>query len=175
MRSNVKIGLVLLIPFIFSLGSDCYAQKFSKYEIKAAYVHNFIKFVQWPKTKTQIRLGIAGRNEFTSILKSKFLNQKIGKYTVEITHYSNIDFIDNCDVLFVSDDDLIDCELILSKLKNKSILTIGESSSFFNNNGMICLEEREGGGFVFLINNSVAIEENIIISSKLLKLAFKIK
>tara|TARA_B100000809_G_C15130810_1_gene528353 strand:+ start:2930 stop:3457 length:528 start_codon:yes stop_codon:yes gene_type:complete len=175
MRNNVKIGLVLLICFMFKAGGNCYAQKFSKHEIKAAYVHNFIKFVQWPEDKTQIRLGIIGRNEFTNILKYKLLNQKIGKYAVKITHYSNTNIINNCDVLFVADDELIDCGLILSKLKGKSILSIGETTSFFNNNGMIYLEERAGGNYAFLINNSNAIEEKIIISSKLLKLAFKIK
>ena len=78
-------------------------------------------------------------------------------------------------MLFVAADDLINCELILQNVKGKSILTIGETTSFFNYNGMIYLQERAGGNYVFLINNGNAIEEKIIISSKLLKLAFKIK
>lgn len=175
MKWRVKIGIILTFCFLLKASGDCCAQKFSKHEIKAAYVHNFIKFVQWPAEKTQLVLGIVGRNEFTSVLKAKLMNQSIGKYSLKIIHFSETNNVNSCDVLYMANDAEIDCKAILSGLKNKSILSIGESEEFFNYGGIINLQEREGGSFVFLINNSIALEEKIVISSKLLKLAFKIK
>lgn len=172
---KIKVNILLIITFMtLSLKSNsCYAQKFSKQENKAAFVYNFIQFVTWPAEKTTLTLGIIGNNEFTSILKSKLANQKIGNRGIIIIHYPDNQTQFKCDVIFIANDSKLNIAIILDEIKNKSILSIGELDGFCLKGGIINFVEGDNGNYFFEINKIRATEEKIIISSKLLKLALK--
>ncbi|MGB0882264.1 MAG: YfiR family protein [Vicingaceae bacterium] len=175
MKALFKIGLILMCFFQVAFSSNCSAQKFSKYEIKAAYIQNFIRFVQWPEEKNHLILGVIGENEFTDVLKLKLINQKVGKNSLKIIHYSEMDESKNCDILYVAKDESVNCKKVLEQIKDKAILTIGESQKFFSSGGIINLSEQLNGNYIFQINNTDALAKKIIISSKLLTLAAQVK
>jgi len=173
---NIKTKILLILTLILlTKANKSYAQKFSKHEIKAAFVHNFIRFVAWPSEKKTLILGIVGRNEFTPILVSKLSNQKIGGITLKVIHYSNDQNYSNSDILFVANDPTIDYIKILSEIKEKPILSIGEADSFCAEGGIINFIEGNKGNYQFEINQSSAQKKEIQISSKLLKLAIQVK
>lgn len=174
MKRTFYISLILVVG-IFLFPNCSYSQKFTKHEMKTAFVHNFIRFVKFPKVKENIIIGVIGKDDFTMIFKAKMLNQKIGLLPIKIVQYSADQNFEECDVLLISKDEELDYEGILRKLKGTGILTIGESNSFFANNGIINFVEGQNGNYFFEINQSVALQEELQISSKLLKLAKKVK
>lgn len=155
--------------------SNCVAQKFTKHEIKAAYVYNFIRFVTWSVEKKTITIGIIGNNEFTEVVKSKLTNQNIGNIPLKVIQFSEPQDYTICDVIYITKDNEINNNTILKQIKNKSILSISEVDDFCLNGGIINFIEGDNGNYFFEINQKRALEEKIQISSKLLKLAIRIR
>jgi hypothetical protein len=175
MRLKVKISLIIVFGLFMLKTSNCAAQKFTKHELKSAYLYNFIRFVHWLPKKETITIGILGNNQFTEVLKSKLTNQKIDNIPLKVTQFSKLQDYTNCDVIYIANDDNIDHEIILEEIKGKSILTIGEIDGFCLKGGVINFIEGDNGNYFFEINQKVALQEKIKISSKLLKLAIDIK
>lgn len=175
MRIAVKIlSIIAIVGFILIPGFS-HAQKFSKNEIKAAFVFNFVQFVTWPAEKDSLTLGIVGNNEFTNVLKLKLNHQKIGNRVLKIIQYSVNQKTFNCDVIFMAHDDAINMDIILEEIKNKPILSIGETDGFCLKGGIINLIESDNGNYFFEINHVRALKQKIGISSKLLKLAIQVE
>jgi hypothetical protein len=175
MKLKIKILLVVVFGLFMLNTKNCVAQKFSKYEIKSAYIYNFITFVVWSPEKTSIVIGIVGDNEFTKVLKSKLSHQKIKHIPLKIIEFTETQDFSNCDVIYTANDLKVNYGLVLEKIKGKSILSIGELDGFCLKGGIINFIEGNNGNYFFEINQSRAIEEKIQISSKLLKLAIQIK
>jgi len=151
------------------------AQKFSKDEIKTAFVHNFIRFVNWPIEKKSLTLGVIGTNEFTKVLKSRLAGQKVGARNLNIKQLSASDGYDDCDALYITNSKEVNFNGVLQKIKGKTILSIAEIEGFCVKGGIVNLVEGTNGNYLFQINQQRALEEKIHISSKLLKLAIQVK
>lgn len=153
-----------------------YTQSYTEYEVKAAYIFNFAKFVKWPdnsfssKTSPFI-LGIYGANPFGSVL-----NKTINKRTVNgrkwlIKYINKPEEIKNCHLLFITQIDKSELFKILDQTKNKPILTIGDNIEDFCLYGGILNFSQQYSKHRFEINKDFAIQSNLTISSKLLILA----
>jgi hypothetical protein len=175
MRLKIKIVLVLVFSLLMLKTQNCVAQKFSKQEIKSAYIYNFITFVVWSPEKKSITIGIIGENKFTKVLASKLSAQKVKNIPLTIIEFTEDQDYSNCDVIYTTNDLQTNPEIVLEKIKGKSILSIGEMDDFCLKGGIINFIEGNNGNYFFEINQSRAIEEKIQISSKLLKLAIQIK
>tara|TARA_B100000809_G_scaffold158023_1_gene155324 strand:+ start:13642 stop:14169 length:528 start_codon:yes stop_codon:yes gene_type:complete len=175
MRLKVKISLIIVFGLFMLKTNTCAAQKFTKHELKSAYVYNFIRFVDWLPEKETISIGIIGNNQFTEVLKYKLTNQKIENIQLKVNQFFELQDYTSCDVIYIANDDNIDDEIILEKIKGKSILTIGEKDGFCLKGGIINFIEGDNGNYFFEINQKIALQEKIKISSKLLKLAIDIK
>jgi hypothetical protein len=172
---KIKISLIIMFSLFMLNTSNCVAQKFTKHEIKAAYVYNFIRFVTWSVEKKTITIGIIGNNEFTEVVKSKLTNQNIGNIPLKVIQFSEPQDYTICDVIYITKDNEINNNTILKQIKNKSILSISEVDDFCLNGGIINFIEGDNGNYFFEINQKRALEEKIQISSKLLKLAIRIR
>src|SRR4051812_46997939 len=58
-----------------------------EYEVKAAFLYNFIKFVQWPKQKEPTNkdpfiVGVLGQDPFQDKLEKIFGNKTIGEHPI---------------------------------------------------------------------------------------------
>jgi hypothetical protein len=176
MRLKIKISLIIVFSLFMLNTNNCNAQKFTKHEIKSAYVYNFIRFVDWLPEKETITIGILGNNQFTEVLKSKLTNQKIENIPLKVIQFSELQDYTICDVIYIAKDNEINNNTtILKKIKNKSILSISEVDDFCLNGGIINFIEGDNGNYFFEINQKRAIQEKIQISSKLLKLAIRIR
>jgi len=173
MSNIIKTILIILLSFILNLNSS-FAQKFTKHDIKSAFIHNIIQFIKWPQEKTTLKLCIVGNNDFTKTLKANLENQKIGNRNVVVFYSTSVENYTNSDIVLIANDESINYIEVLKQIKNYSILSIGESDSFCTYGGIINFIEGNNGNYFFEINQSQAIKENIKISSKLLTLAIKI-
>ncbi len=166
-----------------------------EYQIKAAFLYNFIKFVEWPKDKIAdgnepISVGIIGKdpfgNAFEPLKDKKAKGRKIvikrfkGFEELKEIHGKDkaglqreIKAIRKCHVLFICCSEKESQRDIINSVKANSILTIGESEVFFKFGGIInfLVEEKK---VRFEINDTAAKRAKLKISSKLLRLAKRV-
>ncbi len=168
--SIVITTFLLLASPVLSFG-----QKYSEYDVKAAYLYNFIKFIDWPpayiETKKHIVIGVYKNQQFGDILEHLLENKKIKGKMWEIRFLYSIKDVASCDVLFISSENASETINIIKATKNKPILTIGNNIKNFCQYGGIINFTPKGSVKRFEINNEAAKKHKLKISSKLLALA----
>jgi hypothetical protein len=145
-----------------------------EYEIKAAFIYNFIKFVEWPPEAfsdrdTPIILTIVGPDPFgdaLDILKGKTVRGR----TFRVRRIKHVEDLQFCHVLYISSSKNAQLPRILADLENSSILTIGETPRFTQLGGVIGFTIEENR-IRFTINVEAAGRARLRISSRLLRLA----
>ncbi|HVV01736.1 MAG TPA: YfiR family protein [Verrucomicrobiae bacterium] len=147
----------------------------SEYAVKAAFLFNFIKFVEWPekslpeKTST-ILIGVYGHNSFYKDLEQTIQNKKIDEHPVSLQEVDTPADAAKCQLVFIGATEKSHVAEVIGALKGKSILTVGETDGFIEAGGMINFV-REGPKIRFQINNDAATAAGLQISAKLLMLA----
>jgi hypothetical protein len=144
-----------------------------EYEIKAAYLYNFIKYVDWPSYGDTITIGVLGGNPFGTALAP--LNGKIVKgRRLLIKELDSVREAQKCQIIFVSSSEKQRLQEIFENLKFARVLTVGETDGFATSGGMINFVE-ENNKVHFEINADAARRTGLTISSELLKLAKLVK
>ncbi|HKC68067.1 MAG TPA: YfiR family protein [Bacteroidia bacterium] len=146
-----------------------------EYQVKAAFVFNFTQFVEWSSQsfttpQTSAVIGILGKDPFGNYLQETITGETINKHPLVIQHFNSVDDVNNCQVLFINISDKNQLRAILQKLKGKNILTISDVNGFAKMGGIVRLYTKDDK-INIQINLEAAKEENLLISSKLLKLA----
>jgi hypothetical protein len=172
-RSFLSLGLIGLLLAI----GDGRAQEPqpTEYQIKAAFLFNFAKFVQWPPAAfagvtSPIVVGVLGENPFHDDLARTVRNKTIDERPLVIKEFSSPIEATNCHILFISASEKNRLPEILKGLKGTSVLTVGEMEHFTESGGMINFVLR-GKKIRFQINNDEASRAGLKISSKLMSLA----
>ncbi len=144
-----------------------------EYEIKAAYLYNFIKYVDWPSYGDNITIGVLGGNPFGTALAP--LNGKVVKgRRLLIKELDSLREAQKCQIIFVSSSEKQRLQEIFENLKFARVLTVGETEGFATSGGMINFVE-ENNKVHFEINADAARRTGLTISSELLKLAKLVK
>ena len=149
----------------------------SEYQVKAAYLYNFSKFVEWPQESftdldAPFVFGIVGRDPF-GIAFQELLRDVHGRKAV-IEHLNWDQQLSQCHVLFISRSERKHMGAILEKVAGRSVLTVSEIDDFSSSGGII--------GFVFdddrvrfEINLDQAAKSQLKVSSKLSSMAWALK
>jgi len=164
-----------LFYFFWQGAQQLAAQNLSsrEYEIKAAYLYNFTKYVDWPSYGDTITIGVLGNNPFGGALAP--LNGKIVKgRRLAIKQLDSVRDAHSCQVIFVSASERQRLPEIFEDLKSGQILTVGEMQGFAEGGGIINFVE-ENNKVRFEINAEAARRTGLSISSELLKLAKIVK
>ena len=145
------------------------------YQIKAAFLFNFAKFVEWPPESfaaptSPIVIGVLGQNPFHGDLERTAPGKTVDERPLVIKEFRSPAEATNCHILFISTSEKERLPQILKTLAGTRVLTVGEMNGFTESGGMINFV-LEGTKTRFQINNSVASSAGLKISSKLLHLA----
>lgn len=161
----------LLTLFFVSAGALAAAQDVPlEYRVKAAYLFNFTKFVDWPSGvfsgSEPLTLCVAETNPFGPVL-SATLAGETGAGRPLVSRVVR-DGSAPCHVLFIPRG--VVAGVHLRRTATQPILTVGESRDFLQQGGMInfVLEE---GRVRFEINRDAAVRNRLMISARLLQLA----
>jgi hypothetical protein len=144
-----------------------------EYQVKAAFLYNFLKFVEWPgeagSSAGTICLGVLGRDPFDDALDT--VRGKLAKgRKVVVIHFRSPDEVRGCDLLFISASEKGRLSQALRAAHNARMLTVADQEGFCEAGGMINLvsvKNRVG----FEVNLAAANRARFRISSQLLKLA----
>lgn len=172
MRHTLKIALLILIFCCAAIGYA--AEKPSEYQIKAAYLYNFAKFVRWPESafsdqKAPLVIGVLGKNHFDGELTPLSLKTVRGR-SIEIRYFETLQEIETCHMLYISTDEFKKRESILRGLITRPIVTVGESEQFADTGGIIQFVTIRNR-LRFIINLNAARKHKIKIDAQLLSLA----
>jgi hypothetical protein len=144
-------------------------------QLKAAFLLNFAKFVEWPPTAfgeatSPIVLGILGENPFGDVLEQTIRGKTINNRPLVVKPFRSSAETTNCHILFISASEKPRLPEILAGLRGASVLTVAEMDRFTETGGMINFI-RQGNKIRFQINEVAAKSAGLKISSKLLSLA----
>lgn len=141
----------------------------AEYRVKAAYLYNFVKFVEWPPEAATgpLVICVAGRNPFGTVLQDIVRNELIAGRPIEARVILEPD--DACDVVFVPQGATTGA--YLRGAAGKPMLTVGESLTFLGQGGIASFYINETGNVRFEINPEAAERAKLRISSRLLQLA----
>jgi hypothetical protein len=147
----------------------------SEYQLKAVFLYNFVQFVEWPAAAAQadrgpLLIGILGDDPFGAFLDQTVKDERVGARPIQVRRYREIADIKECNILFVSRSERDRVPEILSVLKNRPVLTVGDSEAFANRGGMIQFVT-DKSRIRLRINLEAAQAANLTISSKLLRVA----
>jgi hypothetical protein len=154
-------------------------QVLDEYQVKAAFLYNFAKFVEWPpeafKTaKDPILVCVLGHNPFGNALEETIHGKSIAGRPFAYRQVSDAESASGCQILFVGATESKHLRLLLDNLKPMGVLTVGEAQGFAADGGVINFK-LDDGRVHFEINVDAAEQERLHISAKLLSLAQIVK
>lgn len=151
------------------------AQTPSEYELKAAFIYNFSKFVEWPSLAgTELNLpmviGILGEDPFGQEMDGVVYGKTANGRRLVVKRFSNLKEFAPCHILFVSSSQRDNLRRILDSVAGSGVLTVGETKRFAEEGGVIHFN-MIGGKVRLIINQAAAERAGLKISAKLLSLA----
>jgi uncharacterized protein DUF4154 len=155
-------------------------EKPTDYQVKAAYLYNFGKFISWPPKPDSstpaksFNLCVLGKDPFGPLLDSTVADESIEGKTVVVSRIARAQDAAPCAIVFVSHSEAERLKTVLDALRSSNALTVSDIPGFADQGGMI--------GFV-ISENRVRFEVNLVaaqhaglaLSSELLKVALSVK
>jgi hypothetical protein len=172
-RGLLTIILAASILVMGSPGSGDNTPRPTEYEVKAAFVYNFTKFVEWPSEKFEsdsLVIGVYGENPFEDFLGRVTRGKLARGRHVAVRECEDLEQATSCHAVFVNIDDEKERERSLEILEEAHVLTISDTKGFARQGGMIGFVLKENR-IHFEINAEATQEADLRISSQLLKLA----
>jgi hypothetical protein len=149
----------------------------TEYQVKAAFLFQFLLYVDWPKDAAEkegksasLVIGVLGKDPFGLDLENAVKDKTVGNNPVQIKRFRKLDEVEGCHILFVASSEKSRYDDIVAKCGGKPILTVGDETGF----------TAAGGAMNFILaDNRVRFEANVDaikndglkVSSKLLSLA----
>jgi hypothetical protein len=168
----VRAAAILLSLASTALGGPADEAPASEYQVKAAFIYNFAKFIEWPRRAEEgaFVITVLGEDPFGAILDDTLRGKTVNKQKIMIRRVARAEDIGDSRILFISDSEREKLPRILKQLARAAILTVGEMDHFAERGGIIRFKT-DKQRIRLEINVVVAEQAQLRISSELLKLA----
>jgi YfiR/HmsC-like len=175
LRTASSLLLVLAASTLFCAVGSAQSDQPSEYEVKAAFLFNFTKFVEWPDGSfdgphAPIVIGIIGEDPFGESLTRIVAGQEAQGRAIAIRKYRRGDDLRRCHVLFISASERQRTAQILAGLQDAGVLTVSDIDGFAAAGGIMQFVMQENH-VRFVVNLDAAIQSKLRVSAKLLALA----
>jgi hypothetical protein len=159
------------------------AEEAREYDVKAVFIFNFLKFVDWPPSafKDQdaaVVVGILGDDPFGAAFDRALADRKAHDRRIVVKRYATFEDFQSdaagadtpaCHLLFIGGSPER-VSKVLQTLKKSATLTVGDSEEFAERGGIVGFYLSEGK-VRFAVNPDAAKRAGLQISSQLLKLS----
>ncbi|MBI3810617.1 MAG: YfiR family protein [Nitrospirae bacterium] len=163
----------LCITLAFGVAAQVEAEPL-EYNVKAAFIYNFAKFVEWPedlsKGDSPFVIGILGEDPFGNVLDETVSHKTVREKRIVVKRFSRSEDAKDCQLLFISRSGKEDIAQIVKRLGHAPVLTISDVGQFTDQGGMIQLV-MDQNRVRFAINVAATEQAGLKPSSQLLKLA----
>lgn len=164
----------VILTLLLSATSSSGQMTAGEYQLKAAFLFNFAKFVEWPAERLRpsepLVIGVVGDDRFGTALDDVVRGRSVGGRRVTIRRLAWNDYFAGCHILFISSSELPYLQKILGDVRGLSILTVADFDGFMHRGGTIELKTADRR-IQFSVNLGPARDARLKISSKLLNLA----
>jgi hypothetical protein len=141
-------------------------------QLKAAFVYNFARFVEWPPAAGSgpVRIGVLGRGDLGAPLEEVVRGKSANGRLIEVERINALTQTDCCEILLIERSEMKHLKEIVASLSGKPVLTVCDGGSCFRDGAMIAFQIADES-VRFQINNEAAEHGGLHISSQLLKVA----
>ena len=148
------------------------------YDVKAVYLYNFGRFVEWPARVTikndSFTVCVLGQDPFGSALDTALAGESIGGKSVAAKRISTPQEAASCQILFMSSAEESRLSRIIEALDKGAVLTVSDMPQFSQRGGMIQFV-LEGKKVRFEVNLTAVQRAGLSLSSELLKVATTVR
>lgn len=180
-RTTRRVAQVVAVLVCAALlgGTPQAQQKASEFQVKAAYLFNFGRFVQWPKEDASsqaesFEICVLGTDPFGESLDATLAGAVIAGKSVMAKRIGKPQDINSCRVLFISSSEESRLREDLLALDKARVLTVSDIPRFSDRGGMIGFVS-DGSRIRFDVNLDIATDAGLTLSSELLKVATNVK
>jgi hypothetical protein len=175
MRACAMVVVTLIASTNWQSPAKAQSEGLAEYEVKAAFLFNFSKFVDWPESsfadaRAPIVLGIVGDNPFGDDLRNIVNGQVVKGRSIRVSTFRFGDDLRACQIIFVGASERGHTLQILASLRGADVLTVSDIDGFAKVGGVMQFVV-EQGRVRFLVNLEAASQTKLRINSKLLALA----
>jgi hypothetical protein len=146
-------------------------------QVKAAYLFNFGKFVQWPidhgPRGDSFELCVLGQDPFGPVLDATVAGESISARKIAVVRISKVSEAAPCNVLYISGSEGSRLGQILEATRHSGTLTVSDIPHFVEHGGIIGFVKQQDR-IRFEVNRSAAEGSHLTLSSELLKVALRV-
>jgi hypothetical protein len=167
---------LLLVAHLFSTNVGISADSsYTEYQLKAAYVFNLLRFVEWPSDapagpQGKWVIGIVGNSPVGGELALLAGGKRVDGHELSIKKVRETDNLRECHIVFVSASEERHLPSILAALRGSSVLTVADFNRFIERGGMIQFVT-DGERIRIDVDLGATSRARLKVSSKLLALA----
>lgn len=165
-------GVMYTIAMI--LPAQAEPRTLTEYEVKAAFIYNFAKFVEWPEdvmgNGRPFVIGIVGDDPFGDLIDEAVSRKNVRDERMTVKRFSKIEEAVDSRILFVSRSEEENLTEILKHLSQTPVLTVSDIERFAGKGGMVQLV-MDQNRVHFAVNVAAFERASLKPSSQLLKLA----
>lgn len=162
----------ILFTIVLSASAAC-AGPASEYQVKAAFLLNFTRFVEWPPSAfpeegAALTVCVLGDDPFGNALDQVMEGESAGGRKLAVRRIQEPPSQRACQVLFVAHTEKSTARILTEA--GPGVLTVGENDAFLREGGMIAFVV-DGRHVRFDINHRAAARASVALSSRLLSVA----
>lgn len=178
LRSGSALALVALGVALLP-GRASAADESVEYAVKAAFLHKFGSFVEWPATAfaspaSPFQLCVVGEDPFGAALDKAVSGQQIARRPVEVRRLKTVKPDSGCHIVYLAASETQRLAQIIEALRGSSVLTVSDGRSPGAATGIINFVIKDDR-VRFDIDDEAAAQNRLAISSKLLSVALSVK
>lgn len=171
----LRYGIIAFLACLgFCVALQAQSETASEYDVKAAFLYNFAKFIQWPASSSNgddpIAICIFGDDPFGRDIDAIIAGKTINNHDIAIRRTRKLDDLRQCQIAFISASEADHLPEIIDTLRGLSVLLVGDTAGFAERGGHIEFIT-EDNKVRFSINIDASERSRLKMSSKLLALA----
>jgi len=166
-RAAVCLALISMV-----LPASVSGQAVDEYAVKAAFLYNFTKFVEWPDAQGEgtFNICITGDDPFGGSLDRLVQGKTANGRKILIRRLKELGEARQCQIVFLGREEEAKASKLVEAVRGAPVLTVGEPGKFEKMGGMIVLSMNEGRVAVRV--NAAATEScGLKVSARLMSLA----
>lgn len=169
-----KLPGLLFIISIFLAG--IYSANGQTDRVKALFIYNFTKYIEWPDAAKQgpFIITVLGEASLFDQLVINTSTRKVSTQQIVVKRYDNIADVEKCHILFISQSKSDNLKEALNLVKNWYTLVITEAHGLINSGAGLNLINKDGKQ-TFEINTEYLEAKKLVYNSTLIQLGIKVK
>jgi hypothetical protein len=133
------VGISLLMCGL-AIGGQ--SQSAGEYQVKAAFLFNFAKFVEWPpdafpRPDAPLQICVLGQDPFGVEFEQSIVEKIVQGHKIKVVHPDGASQARACQILFIASSEKQRMRDILQGLRGASVLTVADTASFIQGGGII--------------------------------------